>query len=39
MHAEITIARQLPSPAQCPAATTEASVIKYDYLAFARATS
>jgi hypothetical protein len=39
MHAEITIARQLPSPAQGPAATTEASIIKYDYLAFARATS
>jgi hypothetical protein len=39
MHDELTIARQLPSPAQGPAATTEASVIKYDYLAFARATS
>jgi hypothetical protein len=38
MH-EITIARQLPIPAQGQAATTQASVIKYDYLAFARATS
>jgi hypothetical protein len=39
MHDEITIARQLPNPAQGQAATTQASVIKYDYLAFARATS
>ena len=39
MHDEITIARQLPIPAQGQAATTQASVIKYDYLAFARATS
>jgi hypothetical protein len=39
MHDELTIARQLPIPAQGQAATTQASVIKYDYLAFARATS
>jgi hypothetical protein len=39
MHAELTIAKELPNPAQGPAATTEASTIKYDYLAYARATS
>jgi hypothetical protein len=39
MHAELTIARELPNPAQGPAATTEASTIKYDYLTYARATS
>jgi hypothetical protein len=39
MHDEITIARQLPIPAQGQLATTQATVIKYDYLAFARATS
>jgi hypothetical protein len=39
MHDELTIARELPVPVQGPAATTEASIIKYDYLAFARATS
>ena len=39
MHDELTIARELPIPAQGPAATTEASVIRNDYLTFARATS
>ena len=39
MHDEITIARQLPIPAQGQAATTQAAVIKYDYPSFARSTS
>jgi hypothetical protein len=39
MHDELTIARELPIPAEGPAATTEATIIKYDYLTFARATS
>jgi hypothetical protein len=39
MHAELTIAKELPIPAEGPAATTEASTIKYDYLTYARATS
>jgi hypothetical protein len=39
MHDELTIAQELPVPAEGPAATTEATIIKYDYLAFARATS
>lgn len=39
MHDELTIARQLPIPAQGPAATIEAAIIRHDYLAFARATS
>jgi hypothetical protein len=39
MHDELTIARELPIPAQGPAATTEATTIRNDYLTFARATS
>jgi hypothetical protein len=39
MHDELTIARELPNPAQGPAATTEATTIRNDYLTFARATS
>ena len=39
MHDEITIARQLPIPAQGQLATTQATIIRHDYLAFARATS
>jgi hypothetical protein len=39
MHDELTIARELPIPAQGPAATTEATTLRNDYLAFARATS
>jgi hypothetical protein len=39
MHDELTIARQLPIPVQCPAATIQATIIRHDYLAFARATS
>jgi hypothetical protein len=39
MHDELTIARELPIPVQGPAATTEATTIRNDYLAFARATS
>jgi len=39
MHDELTIARQLPIPAQGQLATTEATIIRRDYLAFARATS
>ena len=39
MHAELTIARELPVISEGNAATTEATIIKYDYLAFARATS
>ena len=39
MHDELTIARQLPIPAQGQLATTQATVIRHDYLAFARATS
>jgi hypothetical protein len=39
MHDELTIARQLPVIPEGNAATTEATIIKYDYLAFARATS
>ena len=39
MHDEITIARELPVIPEGNAATAEATTIKYDYLAFARATS
>jgi hypothetical protein len=39
MHDELTIARELPVPAQGPAATTEATTIRNDYLTYARATS
>ena len=39
MHDELTIARELPIPAQGPAATTEATTIRNDYLTYARATS
>jgi hypothetical protein len=39
MHDEITIAKELPVIPEGNAATAEGTVIKYDYLAFARATS
>src|ERR1022692_3732933 len=39
MHDEITIAREPPVIPEGNAATAEATIIKYDYLAFARATS
>jgi hypothetical protein len=39
MHAELTIARELPIPAEGNLATAMDSVIRHDYLAFATATS